>query len=74
MEAGIGLKQVSIKDTIIRETCPKPASCEEIDNYYRKIDGSCNNLKTPNLGKSMTQFQRIIPPKYADGINKTYFN
>ena len=32
---------------------------------YRKIDGSCNHLSTPQLGKSNTPFQRLLIADYG---------
>lgn len=34
---------------------------------YRKIDGSCNNLQVPLIGKSNTPFKRYLLPMYEDG-------
>ena len=54
------------------------ASCQEVrpfpvckfprDWIYRTIDGTCNNLENPLFGASNTQFTRIAPAEYADGI------
>lgn len=33
------------------------------------MDGSCNNLERPEWGQINTALQRIIPPKYGDGVN-----
>uniref|UniRef100_A0A2L2Y7L8 Peroxidase n=1 Tax=Parasteatoda tepidariorum TaxID=114398 RepID=A0A2L2Y7L8_PARTP len=37
---------------------------------YRAIDGSCNNIKNPEWGKSEGCLQRILPFDYADRISK----
>ena len=34
---------------------------------YRTIDGSGNNLGSPQMNKAGTQFVRLAPPAYADG-------
>lgn len=66
-QAGFGLQQFSVKDTIISSTCPAPPPCGEKEKYYRTIDGSCNNLDNPSWGQARTTFQRLKPPKYSDG-------
>ncbi|CAH0394955.1 unnamed protein product [Bemisia tabaci] len=40
-----------------------------VDSKYRTIDGSCNNLKNPLWGTPNTQYARLLPSKYADGIH-----
>ena len=64
-EAEFGLNQVSVSNTIIGGNCPAPPVCEE--TKYRTIDGSCNNLANKEWGQAATAFQRLLPPKYADG-------
>ena len=39
-------------------------------NKYRTIDGTCNNLQRPLIGASLTQFRRLLPAQYEDGISK----
>lgn len=38
---------------------------------YRTIDGSCNNLRNPTWGMTGSLFNRLIPAKYADGMQKS---
>ena len=38
-------------------------------NKFRSIDGTCNNLLRPLLGAANTQFRRILPAQYEDGIS-----
>lgn len=75
-EAGLGLTQFNLKDTILSDFCPADPICDEktIFSPFRTIDGSCNNLKYPSWGKSRTQFQRALVPAYADGIHSITVN
>ncbi|XP_071518340.1 salivary peroxidase/catechol oxidase-like [Panulirus ornatus] len=68
LQAGYGLQQFSVRDTIIADTCPAPPPCGEKERFYRTIDGSCNNLQKTMWGQARTPFQRISPPQYSDGL------
>lgn len=68
LQAGFGLRQFSVGDTILQDTCPQMPYCGEKEEYYRTIDGSCNNLRNPTFGQAKTALQRILPPHYEDGI------
>ena len=58
--------------SVIRGFCPWVPSpqcdLEEPDSFdrnYRRYDGSCNNLREPNLGRATTPFWRERPPQYG---------
>ncbi|KAK7077517.1 hypothetical protein SK128_025715 [Halocaridina rubra] len=38
-------------------------------NKYRSIDGTCNNLRNPLWGASLTGFRRLLSPIYENGFN-----
>ena len=42
--------------------------CVGLDMLYRSADGSCNNMKHPEWGASLTPFLRFLPPDYSDGV------
>jgi len=71
LEASIGLRNDFNSDTNsnIRERCPwVPAPvCPSITEKYRTFDGSCNNPRDSNLGRTGTPFQRVLLPDYASG-------
>lgn len=37
---------------------------------FRTLTGHCNNLRSPNLGQSLTTFARLLPAVYDDGISQ----
>lgn len=46
--------------------CAPTISCD-VNAKYRSINGSCNNLKTPWFGASITPHLRILDAYYDDG-------
>lgn len=50
--------------------CPVDESPCDPNSPYRTLSGHCNNLRNPNLGKSLTTFARLLPPVYEDGVSK----
>jgi len=67
-QAGYGLQDFSVRDTILRDSCLAAPTCSERDQYYRTIDGSCNNAANPAQGMARTDLRRILPPYYEDGV------
>ncbi|XP_075222518.1 salivary peroxidase/catechol oxidase-like [Lycorma delicatula] len=61
------LPTFSILNTVIADTCPQTSVCQA--SKYRSADGSCNNLNQDRWGRAGTALQRILPPKYGDGVN-----
>lgn len=72
LQAGFGLQKFDVMDTILSDSCPLQPECGEKENYYRTIDGSCNNLWNPTWGQAKTTLQRILPPQYDDGACDVY--
>ncbi|KAF4517167.1 hypothetical protein B566_EDAN005597 [Ephemera danica] len=62
------LPQFSILDTVIADTCPPEVRCDA-RRKYRTADGSCNNIADGRWGRAGVAHQRILPPKYGDGVN-----
>ncbi|CAB3381413.1 Hypothetical predicted protein [Cloeon dipterum] len=58
----------SLLNTIIGDSCPPEISCDARAKY-RAADGSCNNLIDGRWGRRGVALQRILPPKYGDGVN-----
>lgn len=50
--------------------CPVEEGACDPNTPYRSYSGHCNNLRNPNLGKSLTTFARLLPPAYDDGVSK----
>ncbi|KAL3199555.1 hypothetical protein MRX96_001320, partial [Rhipicephalus microplus] len=61
-----GLQRFNIQNTVIADACPKIPRCPS--TKYRSADGLCNNLRNREWGKSLTAFERFMPPNYADGL------
>ncbi|KAJ8678537.1 hypothetical protein QAD02_014324, partial [Eretmocerus hayati] len=53
--------------------CPPEDGPCDLTTPYRTYSGHCNNLRNPNLGKSLTTFARLLPPVYEDGISSPKF-
>jgi len=53
----------------INRLCPwnNPLPVCDKNSQFRTYDGTCNNLKNPNYGRTGTPFQRILLPEYARG-------
>ncbi|KAF2363490.1 hypothetical protein FHG87_005760, partial [Trinorchestia longiramus] len=68
LQASFGLRQFSLRDTILSDTCPEQPFCGGKEEYYRTIDGSCNNPNNPTWGQAKTALQRILPAHYDDGV------
>lgn len=67
-QARDGLLKYSLLQTSVSNHCPRAPVCEQ--SKYRKIDGSCNNLRNPIWGQSHTTFNRLLPSDYSDGLNE----
>ncbi|XP_063374283.1 chorion peroxidase isoform X2 [Cydia amplana] len=48
--------------------CPPPPSCPNPPSRYRSIEGECNNPEFPTRGAVHTEYERLLPPDYSDGI------
>ena len=51
-------------------TGPEPKCALMRNQMIRTIDGTCNNLGKPTLAAAGTNFRRIIPPHYEDGVQQ----
>ncbi|XP_052740357.1 heme peroxidase 2 isoform X2 [Bicyclus anynana] len=58
---------------VIEPQCDDNGNCDP-DNPFRTYTGFCNNLRNPNLGKSLTTFARLLPPVYEDGVSRPRIN
>ena len=68
-DGGIGLRSGfnTATSRTIRAKCPWNTTRVNCDLAapYRTMDGTCNNLKEVNYGRTGTPFQRILLPEYA---------
>ncbi|XP_076288215.1 peroxidase homolog isoform X2 [Lasioglossum baleicum] len=63
------LPLIDTSKTLIHEVCP--AFLSEVEcrpGKYRRHDGLCTNLRNPTWGATLSPFQRLMPPRFADGL------
>lgn len=70
-----GLQNVDVTSILPSINLDLDANCEDsgpcdTTTPFRTFSGHCNNLRNPNLGKSLTTFSRLLPSAYEDGISK----
>jgi len=65
------LRNIPVRNTLLSGNCPSAPRCNT-NAKYRSVDGTCNNLRNPLLGRSETAFQRILPPQYDDGVSSPH--
>ncbi|CAB3370662.1 Hypothetical predicted protein [Cloeon dipterum] len=49
-------------------TEPGPSGCDPT-SPFRTFSGVCNNLRRPNMGRSLTPFARMLPAIYENGVS-----
>ncbi|KAK9758803.1 hypothetical protein QE152_g701 [Popillia japonica] len=57
-----------MKNSLLQLTCPLFLRCPPLPQKYKRIDGTCNNLRYPRWGAQLTALARLLPPSYEDGI------
>ncbi|XP_078037008.1 peroxidase homolog [Augochlora pura] len=63
------LPLIDTSKTLISEVCPTFLSDVECrPGKYRRNDGLCTNLRNPTWGSTLSPFQRLMPPRFADGL------
>lgn len=70
----LGLEQFKkfLTENVTQITCDhghiKYPSCSK--SFYRKVDGTCNNLKRPLDGRANDCMLRLLTPDFKDGISE----
>ncbi|XP_028027075.1 uncharacterized protein LOC114240650 [Bombyx mandarina] len=67
------LGQDQLGGPTIEPQCDDSGPCDA-NSPFRTYTGYCNNLRNPNLGKSLTTFARLLPPVYEDGVSRPRIN
>ncbi|XP_060522222.1 chorion peroxidase-like isoform X2 [Cylas formicarius] len=74
-EIEIELKNIDVSDLLpatkfaTDTNCSDSGPCDE-SSPYRTQSGYCNNLNQPDLGTSLSNFDRLLPSDYEDGISE----
>ncbi|XP_054003240.1 uncharacterized protein LOC128889548 isoform X1 [Hylaeus anthracinus] len=64
------LPLIDTSKTLIREVCPAYLSDVECRaGKYRRNDGLCTNLRNPTWGATLSPFQRLLTPRFSDGLS-----
>ncbi|KAE8751717.1 Chorion peroxidase-like-2 [Frankliniella occidentalis] len=61
------LPRFSVLNTVIADLCPRRLPCRV--GKYRTPDATCNNVVNSRWGSQGAALQRLLPPKYGDGVN-----
>jgi len=68
LQAVASLSEISLQGTSLANTCPVNPTCgQSLRSPFRTLDGSCNNVAQTILGRSSTQYQRLLDAEYNDG-------
>jgi hypothetical protein len=70
--SGFSFSHANISQTIMEKECSRKSPICDVDEKYRRLDGSCNNLKVAKMGMAFTPLRRLLPNAYEDGENKNY--
>lgn len=68
-QAMIGLPQMSVAQSALKETCPLNQIVDCIPGKYRTYSGHCNNVNKPLWGAIYEPMQRLQNPEYSDGVS-----
>ena len=49
-----------------QEEVEEKEKCLEEEIRWRRADGKCNNLESPERGSSHTAYRRLLAPAYSD--------
>lgn len=60
---------IFLQDQLPSESCGESLLPCDHTSPFRTITGWCNNLAHPHYGKSISLFERLLPPAYDDGIS-----